>query len=285
MLDVVDVLLAAAPTLASRPRAELASSLAAMLAAAHAAWPQIAVPDREFVAHVGRHVDPELGLGAIRAADLYLAFACGRRDEAAMAAFEALTFREIDIAGATARATPDLIAETRSHLRQLLFVGAEGHPATLEFAGRGDLRGWVRVSALRHLLRVQGKAKRELSLDDEGLIDALAPDDDPELGYIKDMYRGAFATAFRDAIAALDQRQKSLLRYQLVDGLTIDDVGALHGVHRATAARWVAAARDALADHTRRLLGEQLGIPTADVESVIRLVSSRIDVSLERLLT
>jgi RNA polymerase sigma-70 factor (ECF subfamily) len=265
-----------------------ADVIAAQIKAGPAAWPELAVPEAEFARHLATRVDPDRWLESLhelRAADLYLALACARGDVAAITAFEHQLFREVEIAGAAARAGSDLVDETKAHLRHVLFVGRDDRPpATADYAGRGDLRGWVRVSALRHMLRVQGRAKRELHLDDQSLLDALSPAHDPELDYIRAMYRDAFAAAFRDAVATLDQRQKSLLRYQLVDGLTIDDIASLHGVHRATASRWLASARDAIADGTRALLAKRLDLKTEEIESLIRLVRSRVDVSLERLI-
>lgn len=288
--ELVDAFTAAAEpaVVAAIGPLDLAAALTRAVAVARDAWPGIAVHELDFVRHLaGRLVPDQLpaALAELRAADLYLAYACSRGDAKAIAHFEASTFRDIELAGATARATSDLVAETKAHLRQVLFVGASGRPpATAEYAGRGDLRGWVRVSALRHMLRVQARARRELPIDDSDLLDALSPADDPELDYLREHYRDAFKAAFRGAIDALDQRQKSLLRYQLIDGLSIDAIGVIYSVHRATAARWLAAARDALADHTRRLLGAALGADSRDVASILRLVHSRIDVSLERLL-
>lgn len=266
---------------------ELAATLASLVASARAAWPQLAISDTEFARHLAACLDPEapVALDALRAADLYLALACARGDATAIALFEATLFGEIDRAGAAARASADLTAETRAHLREVLFVGtSERPPATLAYGGRGDLRGWVRVSALRHMVRIQARARREVVLVDDGLLEALSPAEDPELGYIRDLYRDAFGDAFRTAIAGLDRRQKSLLRYQLVEGLSIDEIGALHGVHRATAARWLSAAREALAEATRGLLAARLGIASQDIDSIIQLVRSRLDVSLERLI-
>jgi RNA polymerase sigma-70 factor, ECF subfamily len=269
-------------------RASVGAMLASTLASARGAWPALVVPELEFVRHVATRLpleQPVAAMTQLRAADLYLAFACARGDAGAIAHFESLTFRDVELAGATARATPDLIAETKAHLRSVLFVGsAERPPATAEYAGRGDLRGWVRVSALRHMIRIQARGRRELALDDGSLLEALSPADDPELGYLRELYREAFRDAFRRAVEALDQREKSLLRYQLLDGLSIDAIGVIHGVHRATAARWLVAARDALAEHTRRFLGAALGASVSEIESIIRLVRSRVDVSLERLI-
>jgi RNA polymerase sigma-70 factor (ECF subfamily) len=66
--------------------------------------------------------------------------------------------------------------------------------------------------------------------------------------------------------------------------LNVDEIGSLYDVHRATAARWVAAARERLGTRIRDELAAQLKIDVAEVDSIVRLVQSRIDVSLERVL-
>lgn len=269
-------------------RDALGAALTAAVADARVAWPDVALAPDAFVAHLagrlGADASPD-ALAATRVTDVYLALGCAGGDAAAIAAFEASYFGEIDRAGTRTGATADMVAEVKGRLRRVLFVADGDRPAaTAEFAGRGDLRGWVRITALRDLILLLGRARRELPLSDDNLLDALSPAEDPELGYIRDLYREHFAAAFRDAVGALEPRDKSLLRYQLVDGLTIDDIGALYGVHRATAARWLAAAREAIATATRELLAARMGMASEEIDSIIRLVRSRLDVSFERLL-
>lgn len=270
-------------------RGALGAALSAHVASARQAWPGLTVDPAGFVAHLAARLGVEATptqLAQVRAGDVYLALACASGDPAAIAIFETTYFGEIDRAAGRTGATPDMVAEVKARLRRVLFVSeAHRRAATGEYAGRGDLRGWVRVSALRELILLVGRARREVPLDDNQLLATLSPADDPELAYIRDLYRASFADAFRRAVAELDARGKSLLRYQLVEGLSIDDIGALHGVHRATAARWLVAAREAIAAGTRRHLGAQLGIAGDELESLIRLVQSRLDVSVERLLT
>jgi len=269
-------------------RDALAATLHGVVGAAREAWPGIVVAPVAFVAHLAGRLGPDAApdvLTTVRASDVYLALACAGGDDAAIAAFEAAYFGEIERAGARTGATADMVAEVKLRLRRVLFVADGDRPAaTAEFAGRGDLRGWVRITALRDLILLLGRSRRELPFTDEHLLDALSPADDPELGYIRDLYREHFEAAFRAAVATLAPRDKSLLRYQLVDGLTIDDIGAMYGVHRATAARWLAAARDAIAIGTREHLAARIGMSSEEVDSIIRLVRSRLDVSFERLL-
>jgi RNA polymerase sigma-70 factor (ECF subfamily) len=55
-------------------------------------------------------------------------------------------------------------------------------------------------------------------------------------------------------------------------------------VHRATAARWLEGARDAILATTRARLMERLEISPSELESIIRLVLSRLEINLRPLL-
>ena len=96
--------------------------------------------------------------------------------------------------------------------------------------------------------------------------------------------RAAFRAAFEEAIRALPPRDRLVLRQHGVDDLSIDQIGALHGVHRATAARWVEQARADLARATERALQARLGATAAEVRSLLQQIMSRMDASVHRLL-
>jgi RNA polymerase sigma-70 factor (ECF subfamily) len=65
--------------------------------------------------------------------------------------------------------------------------------------------------------------------------------------------------------------------------LTIDQLAALYQVNRATTARWVAGARLSVVTKTRNHLVEQFGLDVAEVDSIIRLVRSQLDVSVREI--
>ena len=65
-----------------------------------------------------------------------------------------------------------------------------------------------------------------------------------------------------------------------IDELSIDKLGALYRVHRATAARWVASARRALVDATRDQMITRLGVDSVELDSIIRLVRSQLEISI-----
>lgn len=84
-------------------------------------------------------------------------------------------------------------------------------------------------------------------------------------------------------LASLTEQQRAVLRQYHIDGLTIDQLAALYRINRATAARWVARARLDVVTITRARLIADSGLPSADVDSIIRLVRSQLSISLRQL--
>ena len=260
--------------------------------AARAAWPAIALDPERFARELARriatHAAGEIAAAALDAshgADIYLAIACCDGDAAAIAQLDELIGRELRHASSKLRASPDQATEVHAELRRiLLFDDGDRVAALRDYAGRGDLRGYVRVSATRALIRAINRSRREVAVDDGEVFDRMLPIDDPELSILRAQYRDTVDAGLRSALARLDARSRALLRYQLIDGWSIDQVGKLYGVHRATAARWLADARQVLGDAIRAELAARLQISAHEVDSIVRLVQSRVDMSLDRLL-
>jgi RNA polymerase sigma-70 factor (ECF subfamily) len=270
-------------------RGELEAILAAHAAAARAAWPGLALSDEQFVEHLADRLPEDAGveaLGVARAADLYVARAVAGGDARAIAGFEAKYFGEVDAGAVRLRAAPDVADEVKQVLRRGLFVATGERPAAVaEFAGRGDLRGWIRVTAVRELQRLLKQRNREVHVTDETFLDLLSPMNDPELSYLRERYQRQLAEAVGASIAAATARERALLRYHVLDGLNIEEIGRIYGVHRATVARWIAAARESILERTRAELQDRFGIAAAEVASIVRMVQSRLDISMERVLS
>lgn len=139
------------------------------------------------------------------------------------------------------------------------------------------------MSALTSLSALRRK-KHEVLIGDDHLLASMAATDDPELEFLKTRYRAAFKTAFETAIASLSTRERVILRLQIIDGLSIDGIGSIYGVHRATAARWLARARRQILTATRREMRNTLDIDSGQLDSIMRLIDSRLEVSIERVL-
>lgn len=277
---------------AAKPRfshvTTLAADLASLRATAVAAYPDIEVDAATFAAELARRLgaaaSPEQ-LAAVRVGHVHLAIACAHGDIAAIRKLEAEFLDEVDASAYRLQARRDQADEVRSYMRRILFVHEPGRPAALnEFSGRGDLRTYIRVIATRELVRLIDKGKREVPIDEASFLDKLSPISHPGLGILRETYRADVDAAIRAALASLGEESRALLRYSVIDGWTVDRIGALFGIHRSTAARRVAAAREELGTAIRSELSARLAISLDEVDSVVRLVQSRIDVSLERLL-
>ena len=254
---------------------ELDLEVAALIAAGRAAWPGVAVPDAEFADYLAARPSAE----AAHAGDLYLACACARGDPAAIALFLRDMVPHIEAAVLGLGADPAQVDEVRSQLVDALLIGAR--PGITTYAGRGQLRSWVRSIAVRMGMRHLGRTRPGPGGDD-ALASLAAEADDPEIEHLKARYGDAFRAAFAAALAALTARQRNLLRQHYLDELTVDQLGALYRVHRATAARWVAAARESLFDDTRRRMIDALGLAPGDYDSLLRLLHSQLDLSIQR---
>jgi RNA polymerase sigma-70 factor, ECF subfamily len=268
---------------------ELTALLAERTARARAAWPSIALDDERFE----RAVAARLGdaptadaLAALHADDLWLACACADGDPAALAAFEVHCGPTIERAIATAGIPPAERADLVQVVRQRLLVApADGPPRIASYSARGSLVAWVRVVATREAMRALPRTARELAAEDDELARVVAPSDDPELGYLKRLYREELKQALAAAVDALDDRDRLLLRQHLLDRVGIDQLAAQHAVHRATVARWIEAAREAVVAATQRELLRRLRLTRSELASVLHLIRSDLDVSLPRVLS
>ena len=210
--------------------------------------------------------------------------ACAAGDPAAIKAFEARYFGGVDRAVAGVVRDVGAIDEVRQELRRRLFVG---EPApVLEFLGRGYMSRFVQVAALRIALNLRrGEHRRRVrdgrfASDEPDLAGAVT---DPEMEFVKHTYRARFKEAFEAAVDSLTPRDRNLLRCHLQQHLGIDEIGVLYGVHRATAARWLAAARTSVSERTREHLRRTLQSDT-ELDELLALARSKLDLSISRVL-
>jgi RNA polymerase sigma-70 factor (ECF subfamily) len=108
------------------------------------------------------------------------------------------------------------------------------------------------------------------------------PGDDPEVEYMKRTYSTEFKAAFADTLGKLGAREQTLLRYHHVDGLNIDEIGAIYRIHRVTAFRWLDKAKEHLVRDTLATLRARLKLPANELDSVLRMIRSQIHLSLIR---
>jgi RNA polymerase sigma-70 factor (ECF subfamily) len=264
-------------------------ALADILRCAVQAWPQLEVAPAVFGRHLGQRVDAgaplDPQLRRIAADDLYLACACAGGDSRAIALLEQTYASEIRSVLSRVRHGHLLRDDFRQILRRKLFVGIEDKPAAIvRYGGQGALRAWIRVTALRTALNAARDANGESPTASEDLFDFETSPEDPELDHLKRTYRDAFREAFEQTLQQLPARERNLLRQSVLHGLSVREIARLYDVHHATVARWIAGARQHLLLGTRTVLERRLGVNSTELDSIMGLIESRLDVSVSRAL-
>ncbi|HEY4055772.1 MAG TPA: sigma-70 family RNA polymerase sigma factor, partial [Kofleriaceae bacterium] len=236
-----------------------------------------------FVAWINERIasDSTGATDELRGEDLYLTAACMERDSHALRALD------LELAGEVERVRPkrrdaDAATELTQVLRDKLLVGGK----LREFAGRSSFRRWLKMVALRthlDLTRSEGRRPTVLTTDGE-LGDLAATDESPELNYLKTHYRDAVRRAFATAARELPAEQRILVRQHHLNGITLEQLADVYGIHRVTVARRLAAAREALGTLARERLAVEIALPADELASVLALVMSKLDVSMHRLL-
>ena len=270
--------------------AALEGALGALVLRARAAWSTVTVPTPRFARYLVEHIPPAArsveALAALDAPGLYVACACADGDGSAIAALEAAYFDDATPSLRRMATSSSFVDDVKQAVREKLFVSHDGSPAKItQFAGRGDLRTFVRVLMTREGLNLRRKSRREVLVDDASHGDGASfTRVDPELSHLKRRYGVEFERAFYDAIAALTSEERNLLRYHYLERLNIDQIGLACGVHRTSAARRLTKVRQSLVEATRRLVAQRLRLAEGEIASLLRLLESELDVSLRRAL-
>ncbi len=251
---------------------------------AQQSWPGVQIDRGVFARYLAErvigeaHEDAEL---PAHPTDLYLAVACILGDS------KALTFFEDNILSQTKSVLSRLGLSTsdaddiRQDLRARLLVNTESREAVLSaYFGTGRLVQWVRAVAGREALASLKRRRKMVPFDDE-LFGALC---DPQLVSLKRKYRVEFKQALHQAITHLDERERTIMKALVIDGDTVTEIARAHSVHRVTASKWVSKIRKTLFRRTRWHLREKLDLDESELESVIRLIESQMEMSLDRVL-
>jgi RNA polymerase sigma-70 factor (ECF subfamily) len=254
---------------------------------ARTAWSTLDLSLPTFASYLGARIDrcDESALEKLQSVDLYLTCSCSQGLAGAIEAFESYCAGEAERALAKLSMTEVEVEEVEQHLRDKLFVHeSDGQIRIARYSGSGSLKSWYRVTALRTAIDLIRSEGRLLPVGDASELDGQAAHIDPELEYLKDKYRSDFKEAFLAALRHLESDERNLLRYQLLDGLSLEQVGAIYGLHLSSVSRRIGRIREKLLDSTRRELSERLRVDEEELDSIMRLIQSRLHVSVSRVL-
>src|SRR4051812_30570365 len=240
--------------------------LLAAFEAGRARWPDIALPLVNFSARIEaiEVADDDLSL---RGPELFLAAACAAGDRAALRHFEATFIAGIDGRVARFKLPPDKLDELRQKVRTKLLLGPS--PGIRRYRGRAPLGAWLHVTAVR--LAIDIAAAPPAPGIDVDLWDLVGTEQTPELEAARKQYHDRFRAALEDSFNTLSAREKTILRLHVVDGLNIDAIGTIYGVHRATVARWIVGIRTRVYDRLKKDFAARWNSSSSELRSIVWL--------------
>jgi RNA polymerase sigma-70 factor, ECF subfamily len=268
----------------------LAAALERALQVAQGAWPNLAVPPGMLVERLAECVRGEgpdfvTALDNVAAADVYHCCGCLLELPAALEQLERAHLASVPAFIAHLERPPDFADEVCQVVRQKLLVPEGSSPPRLTaYLGHGPLHSWIAVVTQRAALDLLRKQNRMPAMTDSALERYLSNSADPDLMLVKARLRTLFEEALRASLARLTIREQAALRLTLVAGFTLERVGIMYGVNASTVSRWLARARETLLAEIQSFLKERRNLDPAELESMVRLVRSQVDVSLSSFL-
>jgi RNA polymerase sigma-70 factor (ECF subfamily) len=240
----------------------------------------VRVDEGDFLAFLGARA-PSGPPEAERCAELFLAFACSRGDAEAVRTLEERYMPAVVRQLERRAPSPGLAQEALQSVREILYVAPPGRTAKIaDYAGTGPLAGFLRIIASRVMLRSMQKEERFVPLGEQ-VAARVAEQHDAELAIAKRRYGAELQSALQESYRACSAEDRSLLCYRYVEGCSVDQLAAIHRVHRATAARWLRRAEETMIGQCLRTLRERLGVNENDLMSVLRLIRSQLQLSVQ----
>lgn len=261
--------------------------LDALLQRARTAHPKIGVDVGLYMEYLGSALreaqTPVDAAESLPVEDLYLALGCQLGDTEALRVFEERFAELFQLTHATWRGGAVDRDDFVQAVYERLLVGQP--PRISTYRGKGPLRAWVKMVAIRQLVDLARARRRDpTASEDDAIALLMMPSAEPTKQLATRRYRPEVQAAIEDTLLSLSQTQRLLLRQRFVHGLTLAELARLHGVHRVTVSKRLAKARRAILEGIGSTLAERLKLETLDANSIARTCVSQLDLSLDRLL-
>jgi RNA polymerase sigma-70 factor (ECF subfamily) len=217
-----------------------------------------------------------------RCEDLFLAAACLAGDPVAVRIFDERFVARVHLFLARFELAETQLDELRQQFRIRMLL--DDPPKLARYRGRGSLLAYARVCCL-HLALDEFKLRQPPLATEEAIERLVDKAQDPERLLIQTKYQRDVQLAFNEAVQSLSARHRTVLRMNVVDGASIDAIALVYGTHRATAARWLVAIREAIVERIQGRLGAAFNADkVSDIQSLVRFFGDYLHASLERLL-
>jgi RNA polymerase sigma-70 factor (ECF subfamily) len=263
---------------------ELEAAVDDFVRRARAPWPELHLSDEALLRHVGARLaadeEPLTLLASLHAGDLYVACGCAQGDARAIAAFERVYVSQISAYLSRSDALAGFTNEVKQAVRERILVARDSLLPRIEsYNGRGPLGGWLRIVTTRIAADLR-RAQRHEGQNPEHPLPLEQPD--PELAYLKQRYGREFERALEEAFGKLTAKDQNLLRLHFLDGLAAPAIAPMYGVSSRTIQRWIGGVQEGILARVRRILGERLKVSPRELDSLLGLVQSQLDISFHR---
>jgi RNA polymerase sigma-70 factor len=254
-----------------------------------AAWPDVHVSVDEFAAYLGERCDPSpsaaTAIGGLHQTDLYLACGCTLGLHGAAAALDAHFLTRVRPVLARFDSSPSFADEMIQRLRVMLLVGREEmaeyrEPKIGLYRGKASLSRWLAVIATRAAIDERRGHERATTLDE--VLD-VASAESPELELLRRRHLGDFRRLVKDAlsetIVGLTPEARNLLRWHLVENLSLRKIAVLRGSNVSAVSREYARLRSTIRDSVVDRLRTRTGMPINELNSLMGVLISRISIA------
>ena len=243
------------------------------------AWPHLAVSFGVFAAYLTERVLSPTDAQDEGVQDLYLACACLHDVDNALRSFKARYFADVAQAVKRFDSSSSFADEVYQRLSDTLFVGREpGRGKIAGYSGRGPLGGFITTSAKRIALRLSAGAKRFQG--EAELVKQFSHFTEQETALVKLRYRETFNQALSIALRQLAQRDRLVLRMNLVERVSTTRIATLYKVSQPTVSRWIQRTARQIFATVKDLVCDELNIDTRELESLLLVVRSQIEITL-----
>ena len=243
------------------------------------AWPELALSLDLFGGYLTQRILSPTEAEEDSVQDLYLACACAHDIPGALPSFRARYFASVLSAAKSFDASPAFAEEVYQRLSETLFVGGgQDQGKIARYSGRGPLAGFITTSAKRIALRYAASFKPFQG--EAQLVKQFSQFTEQETALMKVRYRETFNSALSIALRRLPERERLVLRMNLVERVSTTRIARLYKVSQPTVSRWIQRTSRHIFTTVKDLVCDELAIDTREMESLLLLVRSQIEITL-----